>query len=96
MSNDLVDRLRLVRSPGIGPVTYRQLIARFGSPAAALEAVPDLAVRGGGRPPRLISRSEVEKEILRLDALGGRYQTSSHRVLVDQFGRPRAAATGAH
>ena len=28
---DLVDRLRLVRTPGIGPVTYRQLIARFGS-----------------------------------------------------------------
>ena len=73
MSNDLVDRLRLVRSPGIGPVTYRQLISRFGSPAAALEAVPDLAARGGGRPPRLISRSDAEREIASLDALGGRY-----------------------
>ena len=29
MSSDLVDRLRLVRSPGIGPVTFRQLLARF-------------------------------------------------------------------
>ena len=27
-------RLRLIRSPRIGPVTYRQLIARFGSAAA--------------------------------------------------------------
>ena len=26
-----IDRLRLVRTPGIGPVTYRQLIARFGT-----------------------------------------------------------------
>jgi len=43
----LIERLRLVRSPGIGPVTYRQLIARFGSAAAALAAVPDLAARGG-------------------------------------------------
>ena len=66
MSNDLVDRLRLVRSPGIGPVTYRQLISRFGSPAAALEAVPDLAARGGGRPPRLISQSDAEREIASL------------------------------
>ena len=75
MSSDLVDRLRLVRSPGIGPVTYRQLIARFGSAATALEAVPDLAARGGGRPPRLISRSDAEREIARIEAIGGRYLT---------------------
>ena len=73
MSNDLVDRLRLVRSPGIGPVTYRQLVARFGLPSAALDAVPDLAPRGGGRPPRLASRSDAEREMARIDALGARY-----------------------
>jgi DNA processing protein len=73
VSIDLVDRLRLVRSPGIGPVTYRQLIARFGSAAAALEAVPDLAARGGGRPPRLTSLSDAEREIERVDQVGGRY-----------------------
>ena len=73
MSNDLVDRLRLVRSPGIGPVTYRQLMARFGSAAAALDAVPDLAARGGGRPPRLISIADAEREIARVEKLGGRY-----------------------
>ena len=73
MSNDLVDRLRLVRSPGIGPVTYRQLIARFGSAAAALDAVPDLAARGGGKPPRLTSIADAEREIARVEKLGGRY-----------------------
>ena len=73
MSNDLSDRLRLVRSPGIGPVTYRQLIARFGSAAAALQAVPDLAARGGGKPPRLVSQADAEREIARVKALGGRY-----------------------
>jgi DNA processing protein len=71
--NDLIDRIRLVRSPGIGPVTYRQLIARFGSAPAALEAVPDLAARGGGRPPRLMSRSDAEREVARLEAFGSRY-----------------------
>jgi DNA processing protein len=69
----LVDRLRLVRSPGIGPVTYRQLLSRFGSAAAALEAVPDLAARGGGKPPRLASQADAEREIARVEALGGRY-----------------------
>ena len=73
MRDDLVDRLRLVRSPGIGPVTYRQLISRFGSAAAALEAVPDLAARGGGKPPRLAGRADAEREIARVEALGGRY-----------------------
>ena len=73
MRNDLVDRLRLVRSPGIGPVTYRQLLSRFGSAAAALEAVPDLAARGGGKPPRLASQADAEREIARVEALGGRY-----------------------
>ena len=73
MSSDLVDRLRLVRSPGIGPVTYRQLIARFGSAAATLDAVPDLAARAGGKPPRLTSIAEAEREIARVETLGARY-----------------------
>ena len=73
MSHDLIDRLRLVRSPGIGPVTYRQLIARFGSAAAALAAVPDLAARGGGKPPRLTTIAEAEREGARVEALGARY-----------------------
>jgi DNA processing protein len=72
---DLVDRLRLVRSPGIGPVTFRQLIARFGGAADALAAVPDLARRGGGATPRLCSRDEAEREIARVDTLGARYLT---------------------
>ena len=73
MSHDLVDRLRLVRSPGIGPVNYRQLIARFGSASAALDAVPDLAARGGGKAPRLASRGDAEREIAQVEALGARY-----------------------
>jgi DNA processing protein len=43
---DAVSRLRLIRTDSIGPVTYRQLIARFGDAATALKALPDLARRG--------------------------------------------------
>jgi DNA processing protein len=70
---DLVDRLRLLRTPGIGPVTYRQLIARFGTPAAALAAVPDLARRGGGKAPALRTVAEAEREITRVEKFGARF-----------------------
>ncbi|MFN3288666.1 MAG: DNA-protecting protein DprA, partial [Sphingomonadaceae bacterium] len=35
---DLLARLRLIRTERVGPVAFRQLVARFGSAAAALEA----------------------------------------------------------
>ena len=73
MSADLQARLRLVRSPGIGPVTFRQLLARFGSAEAALVAVPDLAARGGGKAPSLMSVAAAEREIEQVERLGARY-----------------------
>ncbi len=76
MINDLIERIRLVRSPGIGPVTFRQLIARFGTAAVALAAIPDLARRGGGKVPRLMSSAEAEQEAARVEKLGARYLAS--------------------
>ena len=73
MTDDLIARVRLIRSPSIGPVTYRQLIARFGSAQAALDAVPDLARRGGGKPPRLVTVAEADRECARVEKLGARY-----------------------
>ena len=73
MADDLLARIRLIRSPSIGPVTYRQLIARFGSAQAALDAVPDLARRGGGKPPRLFGLDEAERERAKVEKLGARY-----------------------
>jgi DNA processing protein len=70
---DQIARLRLIRSEQIGPVTYRQLVARFGSAAAALDAVPGLAARGGGRPPRLATREAIEREMEAVERLGARY-----------------------
>ncbi|HEX7751115.1 MAG TPA: DNA-protecting protein DprA, partial [Novosphingobium sp.] len=56
-------RLRLIRSPRVGPVTYRQLIARFGSAEAALEALPVLAARGGGAAAALADPGAIRREI---------------------------------
>ena len=73
IGEDQIARLRLIRSEQIGPVTYRQLLARFGSAAAALEAVPQLAARSGGRVPRLASRELAEREMARVEWLGARH-----------------------
>jgi predicted Rossmann fold nucleotide-binding protein DprA/Smf involved in DNA uptake len=72
-ARDQLARLQLIRSANIGPVTYVQLIARFGSAQAALQAIPDLAARGGGRPPRLASLGDIEREVDRVRTLGARY-----------------------
>lgn len=72
-SPDHVARLRLIRSDNIGPVTYFQLLARFGSAQAAIDALPDLAARGGGRAPKLASKAEIEREMERVEKLGARY-----------------------
>ena len=70
---DAIARLRLIRSDKIGPITYFQLLARFGSAQAAIDAIPDLAARGGGRAPRLASRAEAEREIETVAGLGARH-----------------------
>lgn len=56
--------LRLIRTENVGPATFRDLINRYGSAGAALEALPELAARGGARkPPRIPHESEVEREV---------------------------------
>ena len=65
-------RIRLLRSPRIGPVSYRQLLGRFGSAEKALEALPDLASRGKSNyRPAPIDR--VEREIEGVRRAGAKY-----------------------
>ena len=70
---DGLARLRLIRTTSVGPITYFQLLARFGSPQAALDAIPDLARRGGGKPPRIPGVGEVAREAEAVARGGGRY-----------------------
>ncbi len=70
---EAASRLRLLRTAGIGPVSYRQLIARFGDAEAAIAALPMLAARGGGRAPQVADRSAIDREIAATARAGGRY-----------------------
>lgn len=68
--------LRLIRTENVGPATFRQLINRFGSAEAALEALPSL-IRRSGKSVRIASQSEAEDEIAGLARYGARLVASS-------------------
>lgn len=80
--------LTLIRCERVGPATYYALVEKFGSPRAALEALPSLARRANGRHPRLPDPERIEAEIESLTALGGRFLT-----LEDPDYPPRLRAT---
>jgi DNA processing protein len=63
------NRLRLIRSENVGPITFRRLLDRFGSATAALRALPDLARQGGRRAAiRICSAGEADTELAALAA----------------------------
>ncbi|MBA3055217.1 MAG: DNA-protecting protein DprA [Sphingomonadales bacterium] len=65
-------RIRLLRSPNIGPVSYGQLLRRFGTASAALAALPDLVGRGGAAY-RPVPEARIEAEIAAVRRTGARY-----------------------
>ncbi len=75
LSDDqLFDWLRLIRSENVGPRTFRALVNACGGARAALEALPDVARRGGARRPiRVATREEIEREMALAQKLGVRF-----------------------
>jgi len=68
-----LQRLRLIRSENVGPITYYGLVERFGSAAAALAALPELARRGGrAKAVKVCPQADAEGEIEALEAVGAR------------------------
>lgn len=67
-----LDWLRLIRSDNVGPITFGQLLRRFGSAAEALAALPDLARRGGRKSLRVGAQDAAEAEIEKLHAVDAR------------------------
>jgi DNA processing protein len=67
------DWLRLARTENVGPVTFHELIHRYGEASLALAALPDLARRSGRMAPLNIpSRDEIEAELAAGDLMGAR------------------------
>ena len=67
------DWLRLSRTENVGPVAFEQLLARYGSAARALEALPELSRRGGRiKPLSIPTEAAVDRELGAGEALGAR------------------------
>ena len=72
-TEDAIQRLRLARTEGVGPITWRRLLARYRTPAAALAALPLLAQSGGkSSPPATPSPADAKREFEQTEKLGGR------------------------
>lgn len=68
-----LDWLRLIRSENVGPVSFYHLLRFYGSAAAALDHLPELARRGGRRRPvKVCPASVAEKEISSAAKTGAR------------------------
>jgi DNA processing protein len=66
-----IARLRLARTDRVGPVTFRELLARCGSAVAALEALPHLS-RRAGTPLTPPTEDAITREVEAGEALGAR------------------------
>ncbi len=66
-----LDRLRLIRSENVGPVTFRQLLHRYRTAADALDALPMLARRGGRRSIQVAKEEDATREWDGLAKAGG-------------------------
>ncbi|MDP2803877.1 MAG: DNA-processing protein DprA [Phreatobacter sp.] len=86
-----LDWLRLARSENVGPRTFRELIKIYGSASAALEAVPELSRRGGGRSIRIASLAEAEREMARAAAFGVSFVAIGERDYPDRLRRIASA-----
>ena len=72
-----LDWLRLIRSENVGPRTFSSLLQRYGGARAALNALPDLARRGGSaRAIRVCPRADAEREIETAQRFGAQFIAS--------------------
>lgn len=63
-SNEKLARLRLIRTENVGPVTFKNLIMRYKSAEAAVEALPELAKQGGRKKPlKAYPKQKAEQEL---------------------------------
>ncbi|GAA2819429.1 DNA processing protein [Aminobacter aminovorans] len=66
--------LRLIRTPNVGPASFRDLINRFGSAETAIEMLPEIMMAGGAnRLVRVPSVAEAEAEMQLARRCGARF-----------------------
>lgn len=72
LAGERLARIRLARTPRIGPVTFHEMLGHYGSAEAALDALPDMA-RTARQDMRAPSAGAIYGEAEALAALDGRF-----------------------
>ena len=67
---EILAKLRLIRTSGVGPLTYQRLMARHATAAEALDALPDMARAGGRSSIDIHPAGDAERELAALDRMG--------------------------
>src|SRR4051812_39322381 len=60
--DELIDWIRLIRTEGVGPVSFRKYVNKFGSPPEALHHLPSLK-----RDLKIVSAAQAEDELRRAE-----------------------------
>lgn len=72
LAGERLARIRLARTPRVGPVTFHEMLGHYGSATAALDALPELA-RTARLDTRAVSAERILREAEALAELGGRF-----------------------
>ncbi len=76
--DDPLDWLCLIRSENIGPMTFYQLMRRFGSATEALRGINDLAQSAGrNKPLKIFPHEKAEQEWLAIQRFGAKLLIAS-------------------
>ncbi len=84
--NDLINYLRLIRTPSVGPITCRLLLKRYSSVSETVRAVPELSARGG-RKIKLFSRDDANREIEAVERAGAAFICFAQEGYPDSLGQ---------
>jgi len=71
--DNLLNVLRLIRTLNVGPITFFNLMERFGTAGSALEMLPEMSRKGGSKNPlSAFDRERAKKEIELTEKFGAR------------------------
>ena len=71
MHDEQLAKLRLARTEGVGPLTFKRLLARFHTAQAALDALPEMAISAGRANLRITTEAAAARERAALRRHGG-------------------------
>ena len=85
-TQEKIARIRLYRSQNVGSVTYRNLLSKYKCAIKALEALPELAARGGlNSNLELYSESNVIEELEKHEKIGSQLVVDGEHEFPDML-----------